>query len=137
MIELSERLRFAPESFQPLRVHGEEIGQDLEGDLTIELGIVRTIDLPHAAGTEQGRDPVDANLPAHERVFSRRPLLHPGGHLHRRRVQESLGGRGARQQRLYFHPEGVIARARVAQEDLALFFAACQRRVIDARDFLH
>ena len=123
MIERSERLRFALEPCQAVRISAKSIGQDFERDVAIELGIVRTIDLAHAAGTEQGRDRVDANLPAHGESSAAR-LLHPGGPLHRRRFQESLGGRSARQQRLDFHPQGVIARARLAQEDLALFFAA-------------
>lgn len=97
MIQGGEGLGFPLEPFQPLRVSGEGIGQDLKGYLTIELGIVRTIDLAHASSTEEGRDLVDANLPADKRVLSMRPLHHhPGGHLHRRRLEELLGGSVAR-----------------------------------------
>ena len=50
-----ERLGFAFEARQPLRVCGEEFGEDLDGDVAIEPRVARAIDLAHTTGAK-GRD---------------------------------------------------------------------------------
>jgi len=42
--------------------------QDLEGDVAIELRVVRPIDLAHAAGAKQRTDDKGPELPAGERI---------------------------------------------------------------------
>ena len=37
MVERGEALRFALESREPIHIQGEELGQDLKGDVPIEL----------------------------------------------------------------------------------------------------
>ena len=55
MVERRERLRFALEAREPLRIGGERGRQDLDRDVAIELGIARAIDLAHAAGADGAR----------------------------------------------------------------------------------
>ena len=52
MVQRGERLRFAREAGEAFRVQRKELGQDLDRDVAIELGIARAIDLAHAARTE-------------------------------------------------------------------------------------
>ena len=56
MIERGQRLRFAGKTRQTIGVAGEEVRQDLQRDVTIELGIPSAIDLAHAAGADGGDD---------------------------------------------------------------------------------
>ena len=51
-----QRLCFAREAGEAFAVGGEELGQDLDRDAAIELGIARAIDLAHAARTEWADD---------------------------------------------------------------------------------
>jgi hypothetical protein len=51
MIERRQDFRFALESRQPLAIVGDISGQDLEGDLALQLRIPRPIHLAHSAGT--------------------------------------------------------------------------------------
>ena len=60
MVERGERLRFAREPRQPIRIAGERIGQDLQRDVAIELRVARAIDLAHAPGADDGEDLVRA-----------------------------------------------------------------------------
>jgi hypothetical protein len=46
----------ALEALQPVGVCGDVLRQDLEGDLAIELGVARAVDLAHPPGTERGED---------------------------------------------------------------------------------
>jgi hypothetical protein len=52
VVERRERLGLAREPAQTLRITGEEIGQDLDGDVAIEPGIAGSIDFAHPASTE-------------------------------------------------------------------------------------
>ncbi len=63
MAERGEHLRFSPKSRQPVGIGSERVGQDLQRDVAIELGVASAIHLPHAAsahgiydfvGTEAG-----------------------------------------------------------------------------------
>ena len=60
VIEGRQRLRFACEPRQPVGVAGERVGQDLQRDVAIELGIARAEHLAHPAGADAGDDFVDA-----------------------------------------------------------------------------
>ena len=52
MVQRRQRLRFARESRQAIRIAREEIRQDLDRDVAIELRIARAVDLAHPAGAE-------------------------------------------------------------------------------------
>ena len=64
VIEGRERVGFAGESREPFGITGEELGQDLERDVAIELGVPRPIHLAHAAYADLDRDFVDAEAGA-------------------------------------------------------------------------
>ena len=48
VVERREHLRFAMEARQSLGIVGEEIGQDLDRDVAVQLGVMGTIDLAHS-----------------------------------------------------------------------------------------
>ena len=52
MVERREHLRLALEAREPIGIAREELGKDLQRDITIELRVTRTIDLAHAACAE-------------------------------------------------------------------------------------
>ena len=54
MVQGRERLGFAGESREPVRVTGEQIREDLERDIAVELRVARAVDLAHAAGANGG-----------------------------------------------------------------------------------
>ena len=56
MIERGEVLRLSLESSQTFGVVGEGVGQDLQRDVAMQLGVAGAIDLAHAAGTDGGLD---------------------------------------------------------------------------------
>ncbi len=56
MIQRGQRLGFALEAGDTLRVAGMRFRQDLDGDLPIQAGIDRAIHLPHAAFAQQADD---------------------------------------------------------------------------------
>ena len=64
VVERRQHLRFPLEPGQPLGVMHEGVGQDLQGDITVELRVPRFVDLPHAARTDGGEDLVDAERAA-------------------------------------------------------------------------
>ena len=64
MIERREYLRFASESRQPFRVPRERLGQHLERDVAIELGIPGTEYSSHSAFAKQCGDLIDAEVSA-------------------------------------------------------------------------
>jgi hypothetical protein len=53
MVEGGEHSRFALETRQPIRVVDHRLGQDLDGDITIELGIARPIDFSQPPDAER------------------------------------------------------------------------------------
>ncbi len=53
-----ERFRLPLEANEAVRISGEELGEDLDGDVAIEPGVARAIDLAHAAGAERSNDGV-------------------------------------------------------------------------------
>jgi len=56
-------VRFTLESLAVLLVTGERLGEELEGDMPLTLRVVRLIDFPHSAGTEQAVKVIVADLP--------------------------------------------------------------------------
>jgi hypothetical protein len=56
MIEGSERVSFALESGQPLRVTGEKRWQDFQRDVTPQPGVARAVHFAQAAGTDGSDD---------------------------------------------------------------------------------
>ena len=56
VVEAGENLRLAPKPGKAVRVIGEGVREDLQGDLTVELGVSRLPDLPHAALADEGGD---------------------------------------------------------------------------------
>jgi hypothetical protein len=54
MVQRGQRPGLAPEPREPFRVGRELVGQDLEGDLAIELGIARATHLAHPPDPDQG-----------------------------------------------------------------------------------
>ena len=59
VIQRRERLGLAFEAPQPLVVVGQLLGEDLDGDLALEPGVLRAVDLPHPAGSEGAEDLVE------------------------------------------------------------------------------
>ena len=58
MGERDERFRLAREAFSGFRVLGEAIGEDFDGDVPVELDILRPIDFSHASRTKRRENPV-------------------------------------------------------------------------------
>ena len=55
MVERRQHLRFALEPGQALRVVGEEVRENLDGDVAVQLGVACPIDLAHAVEPRRGR----------------------------------------------------------------------------------
>ena len=64
MIQRRERLRFARESAPADRDRGEGVGQNLDGDVALQLRVARAIHLAHAACADLGHDFIDAEAGA-------------------------------------------------------------------------
>src|SRR5262245_4460504 len=56
MIERSENLRLASESGEPLGIVSVRVGQNLQRDVPVELGVAGAVDLAHATGTNGSED---------------------------------------------------------------------------------
>src|SRR5262249_47498578 len=64
MVQRRKNLRFALEAREPIGIGRERLGQHLQGDVTIEPGIPRTIHLAHAAGADGTQNLVRTELRA-------------------------------------------------------------------------
>jgi hypothetical protein len=53
VVQCREQSRLALEARPPLLVGGQELRQDLEGDVPSQTRVAGTIHLPHASGAEQ------------------------------------------------------------------------------------
>src|SRR5262249_42887729 len=60
VVERGERLRFACEPRQTMRIAGDGVGQDLQGHVPIEPRVVRPTHLPHTTFADSAADFVDA-----------------------------------------------------------------------------
>ena len=60
MVQRRQRLRFALEPREAIRVGRERLGQDFDGNVPIELRVARAVDLAHAAGANGGEDFIGA-----------------------------------------------------------------------------
>ena len=58
MVEAGEHVRFPLEPGDPIRVRGEGVGENLQGDITPELRVGGAIDLAHPALADEGGDVV-------------------------------------------------------------------------------
>ena len=61
MIQRREELRFSPEPIDAQLIVCERFGQDLDGDVALELPIARGVNLAHAACAKQAQDPIRAD----------------------------------------------------------------------------
>src|SRR4029453_16029106 len=64
VIERGEQLRFALETCRSIRIECEDVGQNLERDVTMELRVARPPDFAHPAGAKRGLNFVRANTHA-------------------------------------------------------------------------
>ena len=64
MVQRGQRLRLALETRKAIRIVRERLGQDLDRDVAIELGITRPIDFAHAAHADLRGDFVGADAGA-------------------------------------------------------------------------
>ncbi len=64
MVERRQKIRFACEARQALRIAGEERRQNLERDVSRQLSVAGAIDFPHAAGADERDDLVGAEASA-------------------------------------------------------------------------
>ena len=112
MVERRQQARFAREARPALGIGGEVRRQDLDRDVTPELGVACAIDLAHAAGAERGDDRVRAELTADHltRVRSPRDVV---GDDRRRCFEESRAVSLVAEQRLQFVPQRRISTARL------------------------
>ena len=61
MVQRRSGLRLAPEAFQRLRVLRDVVGQELEGDETVQARVLGLVDHAHAAAAELSEDAVVRN----------------------------------------------------------------------------
>jgi hypothetical protein len=93
MVERCENVGLPLESLLPQLVVGEEIGEDLDRDLALQLGVLGAVHLAHPAGSEGAEDPVRAQSgPRSERHDNAQYMAHTLGF--------ALGIRGGRRLRL-------------------------------------
>ncbi len=64
MIQRGEDFGFALKTREPIGISGERWRQDLDRDLTLQLGVGRPIHLPHPAFADLRGDFVDAEASA-------------------------------------------------------------------------
>jgi len=64
VVQRGEGFGFALEPSQPIGVGGEVRRHDLDGDVSVEHGVARAIDLTHAAGTDGSGDFIRAEAGA-------------------------------------------------------------------------
>jgi hypothetical protein len=64
MAQRRQHSRFTLEAGEPVRIAGERLGKDLDGDAPVEAGVARGIHLAHAAFAKRRHDLVDANASA-------------------------------------------------------------------------
>ena len=69
MIQRGERTSLLLEAGESVGILREEVGQYLDRDRTLELRVVRAIDLAHAARAEPGLDPKRTQLAARRQTF--------------------------------------------------------------------
>jgi hypothetical protein len=64
MIQRGENLRFPLEAGEAIRIKGEIVREDLEGDIPAQRGVARFPDLAHAAGPDGRLDLIRAEANA-------------------------------------------------------------------------
>ena len=56
VVERRQQLGFALEPGEPVGVGGEVVGEDLDGDVALQLGVTGAVDLPHTPRAERFQD---------------------------------------------------------------------------------
>jgi len=112
VIQCGERACFLLEPEAALGIVREGIGQDLERDVTLQLGISRAVHLAHAAGAEQGVDAELADLAAWCQALQ--AAISGKG----RRLAKGTGVIVRAEQRVDFGPQRTIVRTGVIQKRL-------------------
>jgi hypothetical protein len=74
MIERGQYFCFALETCQPIRIPRDRRGQDLEGDISLQLDVSRPVDLAHSAFAQLVEDPVRAEAGARAQRHPRTPV---------------------------------------------------------------
>ena len=87
MIQRGDGARFLFEAADRVAVAGQPVAEELDRHLAAEPGVVREIDLAHAAAADEGQDLIGANAAGDGRRFLL-PREPSGGEVHRRRRRE-------------------------------------------------
>src|SRR5262249_48664230 len=115
---------FLTEAADSLSVFGEARQQQLERDLPAQLGVARQIDLAHSSAPDLADDLVMANRLSGPRLLR---IQQCGGHLGRRRLNESLRATGETDQRFNLAPQLMVITAGLIEKSGALRRLALQR----------
>ena len=70
MIERGEQLRFALEPRQAVGIESEQLGQDLQGDVAIQLRVAGAVHLAHRARTKRRDDFVGTDATTRRETWS-------------------------------------------------------------------
>ncbi len=90
MVEAASRSCFLFEPASPFRIGLERRRKNLDGDVTLQLGVARAIDLAHPAGAERPDDLEAAEPIARGEIHGREPALY-GGRLGSSPVTPPIG----------------------------------------------
>ena len=71
MVQAGDRLRFTLEARSPDRVVGDAWREDLDGDVAVQPGVARAVDLAHAARADERDDFIRAEPSAGSRGHER------------------------------------------------------------------
>src|SRR5579863_2974092 len=140
MVESGGCPRLPLEAGQSLGVFGQVIGQELQGNKTMERGVLGLVDHTHSAAAQlfhdavMGHGPADQQIAAVFRIFAPLAGEVPRGHFHRRALQEGFCLLLRGQQRSDFPLQGFVGRARLVQKGLALLGRPPQHRLQQAID---
>jgi hypothetical protein len=130
MAERGENARLALEAHEPFGVARERRRQELQRNVPAQAGIVRVIDLAHAAGTEKGThlEAADSRRPG------RRPGVEDGGRFLLQHGVEDALARRLGDQRTYLAFEFGIAGTGVVNERIARVGRQAGGVVVDSRE---
>src|SRR5262249_9491773 len=131
VIEGGGRMRLLYKTPDPAFIRGEMRGEQLERDLASETRILREVNLPHPARSEDGENLVVADLPCDHRLrlFSHAQL---GGDFQGGRFNKMFCPRVTVDQRFDFASKRLIAGAGFHKKSSALLRVAFQSGVINA-----
>jgi hypothetical protein len=125
MVQRCEESGFAIETAAALGIAAEDGWEDLDGDVTTELRILRTIHVAHAAGAKERDDAMGAKLSADQRLIA----VFGSYELQRRRVQKVTRTACVREQRFDLASKRFVTRARLVQKGRTFIRRAFERRL--------